>query len=130
MLSKAPIHRVSKEDLVKAAYQGVLPFGVDLDSLPWFGLYDKTWDVIYVLDTLSDDLNNPVNQCELSGVILHEEVHRNQFLNGEYDRVDCKEELETMAYYLEAEWLFDNNCISHDRMEHLQQKGETLGACP
>lgn len=93
----------------------------------YFNQYDNN---TYIVDTLINNPDNPVNQCELSGVLIHEDEHRKQYEAGDHRTVKCKERLESKAYYVEANWLYDNDCISSDRLALLRRIGEKLSSCP
>ncbi len=93
------IVKVSALDMAKVAFGKELPKAVDPDKLRIYGLYNFNERAVYILDSL--DLTSEKGK----GILLHELVH---FLQYQYDldeNVQCKNELESLAYLLEAKYL-------------------------
>lgn len=93
------VNKVSATDIAKVAFGGELPKAVDADSLQIYGLYNFNEEAIYLLDSL--DLATEQGKA----ILLHELVHFLQYKMGEDKNVDCKNELESLAYLLEAKYL-------------------------
>ena len=94
--------RVSSDDMLMVAYKNRFPHAVDAKKLQIYGLYDFKDKTVYILDSLDFDSE------EGKGILLHELVHYLQYQYGENKKVNCKNELERLAYLLEAEYLHDH----------------------
>ncbi len=90
---------VSARAMVDVAFGKNLPKSVNPDKLQIFGLYNFRDKSIYLLDTI--DLNTE----EGKAILLHEIVHYLQYSQGMDKNVACKNELEKLAYSLEAYYL-------------------------
>ncbi|HIM07102.1 MAG TPA: hypothetical protein EYG49_00990 [Gammaproteobacteria bacterium] len=93
------IKKVSTVEIAEVAFGGALPKSVNPDSLKIFGLYNFNEGAVYLLDTI--DLETD----EGKGILLHELVHYLQYQTGIDHDVRCKNELESLAYVLEAKFL-------------------------
>ena len=102
------IKKVSARQIAEVAFGGKLPEAVNPQSLQIFGLYNFNEKAVYLLDSI--DLETD----EGKGILLHELVHYLQYQTGEDDNVQCKNELESLAYVLEAKFL-----ESHDHKHHI-----------
>lgn len=90
---------VSSEQMAKVAFGDELPKAVNPKSLNIYGLYNFNEKAVYILDTL--DLRTDKGKS----ILLHELVHFLQYQYGQDKDVACKNELEALAYLLEAKYL-------------------------
>ena len=102
------IKKVSPRQIAEVAFGGKLPKAVNPKNLQIFGLYNFNEKAVYLLDSIDLDTD------EGKGILLHELVHYLQYQTGEDDNVQCKNELESLAYVLEAKFL-----ESHDHKHHI-----------
>lgn len=93
------IKKVSPKQIAEVAFGGELPKAVNPDNLQIFGLYNFNDGAIYLLDSIDLDTD------EGKGILLHELVHYLQYQTGIDQDVKCKNELESLAYVLEAKFL-------------------------
>ena len=96
------IERVSTNEMLKVAFGGKLPKNVNMKSLQIYGLYNYKNKSIYLLDEI--DLSTEEGQA----ILLHELVHYLQYENGHDKQAQCKNQLESLAYKLEAKFLKAN----------------------
>ena len=73
-----------------------------------FGLYNFNEGNVYLLDSIDLGTN------EGKAILLHELVHFLQYQTGLDDDAKCKNELESLAYVLEAKFL-----ESHDHAHNI-----------
>ena len=109
------IVKVSALDMAKVAFGKELPKSVDPDKLRIYGLYNFNERAVYILDSL--DLTSENGK----GILLHELVH---FLQYQYDldkNVQCKNELESLAYMLEAKYLQAHHHKHNISMKHINR---------
>jgi len=92
--------------IAEVAFGGKLPSNVDAAELNILGLYNFNNQTIYMLDSL--DLESE----EGKAILLHELVHYLQYEESVNENVECKNELEALAYTLEAEYL-NNQGVRH-----------------
>ena len=85
--------------IAEVAFGGDLPSNVDATKLNILGLYNFNDQTIYMLDSL--DLKTEAGKA----ILLHELVHYLQYEESIDENVECKNELEALAYTLEAEYL-------------------------
>jgi hypothetical protein len=104
------IKKVTSRQIAEVAFGGKLPKAVNPKNLQIFGLYNFNEKAVYLLDSIDLDTD------EGKGILLHELVHYLQYQTGEDDNVQCKNELESLAYVLEAKFL-----ESHDHKHHITQ---------
>ena len=104
------VKKVSARHIAEVAFGGKLPKAIDPNSLQIFGLYNFNEKAVYLLDSIDLDTD------EGKGILLHELVHYLQYQTGEDDNVQCKNELESLAYVLEAKFL-----ESHDHKHDISQ---------
>ncbi|MBL1142707.1 MAG: hypothetical protein HND53_11810 [Proteobacteria bacterium] len=104
------IKKVSARQIAVVAFGGKLPKAVNPENLQIFGLYNFNEKAVYLLDTIDLDTD------EGKGILLHELVHYLQYQTGLDDNVKCKNELESLAYVLEAKFL-----ESHDHKHNISQ---------
>ena len=93
------VKKVSARDMAKVAFGGRLPAAIDAKSLRIFGLYNFNEETVYLLDSINLDSK------EGKGILLHELVHYLQYQTGLDHNARCKNELESLAYVLEARFL-------------------------
>lgn len=111
-LSDLPVvNKVPAREIATIAFGGELPKAVDVDSLQIYGLYNFNEKAIYILDSL--DLNSERGRA----ILLHELVHFLQYQVGDDKKVECKNELESLAYLMEAKYL-----QAHDQPHTLNVK--------
>ena len=97
------IKKVSAQKMAEVAFGGELPKAVNPKNLQIFGLYNFNEKAVYLLDSI--DLKTD----EGKGILLHELVHYLQYQTGINKDVQCKNELESLAYVLEAKFLESHN---------------------
>jgi len=93
------IKKVSSKEIAEVAFGGELPKAVNPDTLQIFGLYNFNDGAVYLLDSIDLDTD------EGKGILLHELVHYLQYQTGVDKDAQCKNELESLAYVLEAKFL-------------------------
>jgi hypothetical protein len=93
------INKVSSREIAEVAFGGELPKAVNPDTLQIFGLYNFNDGAVYLLDSIDLDTD------EGKGILLHELVHYLQYQTGIDKDAQCKNELESLAYVLEAKFL-------------------------
>ena len=99
-VSKVPeVKKVSATEIAEVAFGGTLPQAVDPEKLQIYGLYNFNEGAVYLLDDL--DLSSEKGK----GILLHELVHYLQYQYDQDENVQCKNELESLAYILEAKFL-------------------------
>jgi len=111
----ADIVKVTALGMAKVVFDKELPKTVDPEKLKIYGLYNFNERAVYTLDTL--DLGSEKE----NGVLLHELVH---FLQYQYDldeNVQCKNELESLTYLLEAKYLQSQNHKHNISMKHINR---------
>lgn len=96
------VMRVSSDDMLQVAFKSQFPQAVDANKLQIYGLYNFRDKTVYILDSLDLESENG------KGILLHELVHYLQYQYGDDKQVDCKNELERLAYLLEADYLHDH----------------------
>lgn len=115
-LDKMPkIVKVSAVDMAHVAFGDALPAALDPEKLQIYGLYNFNEEAVYILDSLNLETD------EGRGVLLHELVH---FLQYQYDQdedVKCKNELESLAYLLEAKFLESRDHEHKISMSHINK---------
>ena len=107
--------QVSALQMAEVAFGGKLPEAVDPEKLQIYGLYNFNEKAVYILDSLDMDSEQG------KGILLHELVH---YLQYQYDRdkdVKCKNELESLAYVLEAKFLQSHDHRNHLNMNHVNR---------
>ncbi len=108
-IGKIPdVKKVSARQIAEVAFGGKLPKAVNPANLQIFGLYNFNEKAVYLLDSIDLDTD------EGKGILLHELVHYLQYQTGMDDNVKCKNELESLAYVLEAKFL-----ESHDHKHNI-----------
>ena len=94
--------QVSKKELVNEMYEGNPPFALNINRISAIGLYNFKKGNIYLLDSL--DLDTTKGRSFL----LHEVVHFLQYELGIEKKFSCKNQLEPLAYKLQAKYLIEN----------------------
>ena len=114
-ISKIPeIKKVSARKIAEVAFGGELPKAINPKSLQIFGLYNFNEKAVYLLDSIDIETN------EGKGILLHELVHYLQYQTGIDNNVKCKNELESLAYVLEAKFLESNNHKHNITASHIK----------
>jgi len=109
------VKKVSAKKIAMVAFGGKLPKAVNPDSLKIFGLYNFNEGAVYLLDSIDLDTEKG------KGILLHELVHYLQYQTGmDYD-VRCKNELESLAYVLEAKFLEANDYDHRITNSHIKK---------
>ncbi|MEM7027359.1 MAG: DUF6647 family protein [Pseudomonadota bacterium] len=93
------VKKVSAEQIAEVAFGGKLPKAVDAKSLKILGLYNFNEKAVYLLDSIDLDTTQG------KGILLHELVHYLQYQTGVDKDAACMNELESLAYLLEAKFL-------------------------
>lgn len=109
------IKKVSSRQIAKTAYGGKLPKAVNPDTLKIYGLYNFNEKAVYILDSLD------LESTEGVGILLHELVHFLQYQHGHDEKVKCKNELESLAYILEAQFLKAHKHANSISMAHVDK---------
>ena len=104
--------------IAEVAFGGKLPGNIDASSLNIMGLYNFNEKAIYLLDEL--DLNSE----EGKGILLHELVHYLQYEEDIDKNVECKNELEALAYMIEAKYLSDHQIKHKITQSHINKVSE------
>ena len=107
--------KVSAMDMAKVAFGDKLPAAIDPEKLQIYGLYNFNNESVYILDSL--DLNSEKGR----GVLLHELVHFLQYQYDQDESVKCKNELEALAYILEAQYLKSQQHEHKISMNHINK---------
>ena len=109
---------VSADDMAKIAFGDDMPKAINPQTLNIFGLYNFNDKAVYVLDSL--DMNTEKGKS----ILLHELVHFLQYEYGQDKDVSCKNELEALAYLLEAKYLQSHNHkpgFTMNQVKHISQ---------
>lgn len=115
-IEKIPeVKKVSSKEIAMVAFGGKLPKAVNPDNLQIFGLYNFNEKAVYLLDSIDLDTD------EGKGILLHELVHFLQYQTGMDDNVNCKNELESLAYVLEARFLESHNHDHNISSSHIKK---------
>jgi hypothetical protein len=115
-IEKIPeVKKVSSRKIAMVAFGGELPKAVNPDNLKIFGLYNFNEGAVYLLDSIDLDTD------EGKGILLHELVHYLQYQTGMDDNVKCKNELESLAYVLEAKFLESHDHRHNISDSHIQK---------
>ena len=115
-IEKVPnVKKVSARQIAMVAFGGELPKAVNPNTLKIFGLYNFNEGSVYLLDSIDLDTD------EGKGILLHELVHYLQYQTGLDDNVKCKNELESLAYVLEAKFLEANDHRHNISASHIQK---------
>jgi Zn-dependent peptidase ImmA (M78 family) len=108
------ILKVNKTQIAQIAFGRTLPAAIDPDTLGIKGLYNFNNRTIYILDNL--DLSVEGDRA----ILLHELVHYLQYRYGDDKGAECKNELEKLAYRLEAEYLHSHNHKINFNANHIE----------
>jgi hypothetical protein len=109
------IKKVTARQIAEVAFGGKLPKAVNPKNLQIFGLYNFNEKAVYLLDSIDLDTD------EGKGILLHELVHYLQYQTGLDDNVKCKNELESLAYVLEAKFLESHDHKHNISAAHIQK---------
>lgn len=109
------LKKVSAREIATVAFGGNLPKAVNPDNLKIFGLYNFNEKAVYLLDAIDLDTGQG------KGILLHELVHFLQYQTGMDNNVNCKNELESLAYVLEARFLDSHNHDHNISSSHIKK---------
>lgn len=84
-------------DMCKVLYPNGVP-----DPCEIAGYYNNDTNTIYIADTPTTHM---VEEGYKEAVLVHELVHFLQWINGEYDKVACRQELEKDAFKLQDQYI-------------------------
>lgn len=94
---------VNSQNIAEIAFGKSLPADIDAMSLNIMGLYNFNEKTIYLLDSV--DLKTEAGRA----ILLHELVHYLQYEEKIDKEIECKNELEALAYSIEAQYLHEHN---------------------
>ncbi len=115
-INKLPaIKKVPAQKIAEIAFGGELPAAINPESLKIFGLYNFNEKAVYLLDSIDLETN------EGKGILLHELVHYLQYQTGVSNNAKCKNELESLAYVLEAKFHESNNHKHNITASHINK---------
>ena len=115
-IDKMPdVVKVSALEMAHVAFGDDLPKAIDPEKLQIYGLYNFNEEAVYILDTL--DLETEKGR----GVLLHELVHFLQYQYDQDENVKCRNELESLAYILEAKYLQSHDHEHKISMSHINK---------
>ena len=115
-IDKMPdVVKVSALEMAYVAFGDDLPKAIDPENLQIYGLYNFNEEAVYILDTL--DLETEKGR----GVLLHELVHFLQYQYDQDENVKCRNELESLAYILEAKYLQSHDHEHKISMSHINK---------
>ena len=99
LLQSPKVERSTQQEMLRLAFGEKMPASMDTSQLKVYGLYNFKNETVYLL--------NEINLSTIKGraVLVHELVHYAQYREGVNNRVRCVNELETLAYTLEAKFL-------------------------
>ncbi|GJM04610.1 MAG: hypothetical protein DHS20C09_06010 [marine bacterium B5-7] len=116
------IKKVSSKEIAEVAFGGALPKAVNPDTLQIFGLYNFNDGAVYLLDSI--DLDTDAGK----GILLHELVHYLQYQTGIDKDAKCKNELESLAYVLEAKFLDSHDHDHNISASHINKVSQCRSA--
>jgi len=114
------VQKVPASELASIAFGGNLPKNVNPANLRIYGLYNFNDQTVYLLDTI--DLATEQGKA----ILLHELVHYLQYQAGVDKSVECRNQLESLAYVLEARYMSEQQLDSGITDSHIQRAGQ----CP
>jgi len=89
----------SQEALARLQYDGVLPETFDSKTHSFLGLFDHNQQKIYLLDSIKPKSVNG------RSILVHELVHYLQYQNELDHKVECRQQLEELAYFTQETFL-------------------------
>lgn len=117
------VKRVSPVKMANIAFGGNMRKNLDLKKFKIYGLYNFEENSIYIVNWL--DLETDKGKA----ILLHELVHFLQYQYGHEKNVQCRNELEALAYLLESRYLSAHDDhdpgISVSNINKLTQCGST-----
>tara|TARA_R110000782_G_scaffold39043_6_gene91067 strand:+ start:439 stop:1332 length:894 start_codon:yes stop_codon:yes gene_type:complete len=116
------IKKVSSKEIAEVAFGGELPKAINPDTLQIFGLYNFNDGAVYLLDSI--DLETDAGK----GILLHELVHYLQYQTGIDKDAKCKNELESLAYVLEAKFLDSHDHEHNISASHINKVSQCRSA--
>ena len=115
------VKRLSRKELYAFAFGTDLPQTRNGATAQVYGLYDYKNETIYILDSVD------ISSVKGKSILLHELVHYLQYRNGYEQQVECKNQLEYMAYYLEASYLKEHGRAVSFTPNHLRRVAQCHG---
>lgn len=112
--------QASRTAIVRTAFEGRLPRGMNFNRLKIVGLYQFREKNVYMVDTV--DLDTVRGRAAL----VHELVHYLQYQSGVHEQVACKNELEPAAYEAQALYLRQHGVEPAYSAHHV----ESVSSCP
>lgn len=109
------VKKVSARHIAEVAFGGKLPKAVNPENLQIFGLYNFNEKTVYLLDSIDLDTDKG------KGILLHELVHYLQYQTNMDENVKCKNELETLAYVMEAKFMESHHHKSNITASHIHK---------
>lgn len=101
------VKRVSPVKMANMAFGGNMRKALDLKRFKIYGLYNFEENAIYIVNWL--DLESEKGKA----ILLHELVHFLQYQSGHENNVQCRNELEALAYLLETHYLTSHGDSAH-----------------
>ena len=99
LLQSPKVERSTQQEMLRLAFGEQMPASMNTSKLKVYGLYNFKNETVYLLNEI--DLNSIKGRA----VLVHELVHYAQYRDGLNNRVRCVNELESLAYKLEAKYL-------------------------
>lgn len=99
LMQSPAVKRSTQTDMLKLAFGENMPASMNASELKVYGLYNFKNETVYLLDEIN------LSTIRGRAVLVHELVHYAQYRDGVNNRVRCVNELETLAYELEARYL-------------------------
>lgn len=93
------VRRSTQPEMLQLAFGESMPASMNASELKVYGLYNFKNETVYLLDEIN------LSTIKGRAVLVHELVHYAQYRDGLNNRVRCVNELETLAYQLEARYL-------------------------
>ena len=93
------VKRSTQPEMLRLAFGEKMPASMNASELKVYGLYNFKNETVYLLDEIN------LSTIKGRAVLVHELVHYAQYRDGLNNRVRCVNELETLAYQLEARYL-------------------------
>ena len=99
LLQSPKVKRSTQQQMLQLAFGEQMPASMNATELKVYGLYNFKNETVYLLNEI--DLSTIRGRA----VLVHELVHYAQYRDGVNNRVRCVNELESLAYKLEARFL-------------------------
>ena len=109
------VKRLSSNGMVEMASGKELPTSINKNTLKIYGLYNFEKKAVFLLDSIDLKTDNG------RAILLHELVHFLQYHDGVDKEVRCKNELEKLAYTLEARFMHDMGKKTSFSVKHVSR---------